>query len=225
MNIPIVLLPSALLGGEAWSDVRAVLAARGHTASVAATRSAQTPQEAAAAYAAAVPIGDRVVLVPHSNAGLYVPQLAATRQVAACVFVDASLPPATGAAASATGRRREHLALMADADGLLPVWTDWWEEADLAELLPDMRIRRRVASGQTRLPLAYFDTPIPVPADWQSLPCAYLSFGGGQPAEVASATERGWPVEELMGHHLHLLTDPEEVATGIIKLVDRLLKA
>jgi len=43
-------------------------------------------------FLAALP-DEPVVLVPHSNAGLYVPALAVRRRVLATVFVDAALPP------------------------------------------------------------------------------------------------------------------------------------
>jgi hypothetical protein len=40
-----------------------------------------------------VPAGRPVVLVPHSNAGLFAPEIAVRRDVVGTVFVDAALPP------------------------------------------------------------------------------------------------------------------------------------
>ncbi len=45
------------------------------------------------ALLAALPVDRDVVLVPHSNAGAYVPELAVQRLVVGIVFVDAILPP------------------------------------------------------------------------------------------------------------------------------------
>jgi hypothetical protein len=47
-------------------------------------------------FLGAIPADADVILVPHSNAGGYVPALAARRRVTGFVFADAVLPPASG---------------------------------------------------------------------------------------------------------------------------------
>jgi hypothetical protein len=119
-----------------------------------------------------------VVLVAHSNAGLFIPVItsALAGQVRGCIFVDAALPPASGAAPVAPP---ELLALLRDkaSGGLLPRWTDWWDEEEVAPLFPDQATRQAVTEEQPRLPLSYFEASVPVPAGWEAQPCAYLLFG------------------------------------------------
>ncbi len=159
-------------------------------------------------------VGDEpVVLVPHSNAGLLVPAIveALDDQVRGVVFVDAALP----------GRGHyttpDFLCALA-VDGLLPPWTSWWDEAEVAELFPDAATRAQVEAEQPRMPLSYFDHLPPAPDDWAGPPCAYLWFGPPYDEGAAQAVARGWPTERLPGRHLHMLVDPDAVAAAIGRL-------
>ena len=73
----------------------------------------------------------------------------------------------------------ELLALLRDkaSGGLLPRWTDWWDEEEVAPLLPDQATRQAVTEEQPRLPLSYFEASVPVPAGWEAHLRAYLLFG------------------------------------------------
>jgi alpha-beta hydrolase superfamily lysophospholipase len=85
-----------------------------------------------------------VLLVAHSNAGLFVPLLVthADRPVSGCLFVDAALPVL---ADSTPVVPAEVLDLLRGkvTDGRLPPWTDWWDEADVAALFPTRRPGQR----------------------------------------------------------------------------------
>jgi pimeloyl-ACP methyl ester carboxylesterase len=122
--------------------------------------------------------GQGVVLVAHSNAGLFLPVIAAALpgQVRGCILVDAALPPPSGTTSVAPP---ELLGLLRDkaSGGLLPRWSDWWDEAEVAALFPDQATRQAVTEEQPRLPLAYYEASLPVPAGWDARPCAYLLFG------------------------------------------------
>jgi hypothetical protein len=179
----------------------------------------RTPGEVLRALTGAVPADRDVVLVPHSNAGLYVPALTAVRRVAGYLFVDAGLPGDTGPVPVAPPALRDGLRPLAGPDGLLPPWTDWWPEADVAALFPDAATRRDVEREQVRLPLSYFDGTLPVPAGWAAAPGGYLAFGDTYAEDRARAADRGWPVATLAGAHLHLLVDPGAVAAAIDGLV------
>ena len=220
----IVLLPSPLLGPESLVDVGNVLLSRGHRVTVADTAAADSIQAVTRAFMEAVPEREPVILVPHSNAGLYVPQLVQQRTVACCVFVDAALPPREGSAVSASRERRDWLAAMAGDDGRLPGWTRWWDDEVVTGLFPDDAVRTRLESAQPSLPLSYFDEEIPVPAGWDAVPSAYVAFGDTYAEEVASARGRGWPVRTLAGQHLHLLTAPDEVTDTVLALVSGLVR-
>lgn len=173
-------------------------------------------------FLASLPLDREVVLVPHSNVGAYVPALADQRDVVAAVFVDAVLPPRAGQVDLAPPELLDALRPQADDYGVLPPWTAWWDEADVATLFPSDEVRRVVEQEQQRLPLAYFGESLPVPAGWDDRPCAYLAFGDTYAAERHDAAARGWPVMTLPGGHLHMLNDPEQVAAGVLELLSRL---
>ncbi len=215
------LLPSPLLGRAVWAPVAHQLSRGGWSVVIAsaAVTSPRTPSEALHAFVGALPADRDLVLIPHSNAGLYVPALAQQRRVVANVFVDAAVPPAHGSVRLAPPGLYDLLAERADDDGLLPPWTQWWDETDIAALFPDDQAREQVEREQHRLPLAYFSESLPVPEGWDNVPCAYLAFGETYAREQAQATNRGWPVRTLPGGHLHMLNDPKTVTAEICALL------
>ena len=229
MRPVLCLLPSPLLGPACWRAVGDRLTAGGwEVATVPTPRgSVTTAADVAGELRAAIPPDREAVLVAHSNAGLFVPLLAASRpRVTGYVFVDAGLPR--------SGAQRilmvpaglyDMLAGLAGADGLLPVWTAWWGDEDLSALFPDDKVRAGVAAEQRRLPLSYFSQSVPVPPGWPARPGAYLAFGEGYAAERATARELGWPTRTLAGEHLHMLVNPAQVATEIAHLVRSTLSA
>jgi pimeloyl-ACP methyl ester carboxylesterase len=164
-----------------------------------------------------------VVLVAHSNAGLFIPVIAAALpgQVLGCIFVDAALPPPSGTAAVAPPELRALLRGKASS-GLLPRWTDWWDEEEVAPLFPDPQTRKAVTEEQPRLPLSYYEASVPVPAGWDVRPCAYLLFGPPYDEVATEAHGRGWIVERLPGRHLHQLVDPDGVARSLLAIADQL---
>ena len=143
--------------------------------------------------------------------------------MSATVFVDAALPPeGVRETTAASGAFLAFVTGRADAHGLLPVWTDWWDE-DLTPLFPDTATRAAVEAQQRRLPLDYFTTPLPVPEGWAERPAAYLAFGDTYDAETAAARDRGWPVSVLPGRHLEVLHSPSRVAEEVQRLADEAL--
>jgi hypothetical protein len=221
MEPVLCLLPSPLLGPSCWRPVADVLSGRGWAvAEVPRPSRARRPADALGAYLAAIPSDRDMVLIPHSNAGLFVPSLAAQRRAAGYVFVDAGLPLDAGSSVPmAPAEFYDMLAGKADDAGLLPPWTQWWDGEDLSGLFPDARTRETVEREQQRLPLSYFEDSVPVPADWPARPGAYLAFGDTYAPELAAAVARGWPVTTLTGEHLHMLVDPVVVATAITNLI------
>ena len=167
--------------------------------------------------------GQGLVLVAHSNAGLFIPviTMALPGQVRGCIFVDAALPPASGAAPVAPP---ELLALLRDkaSGGRLPRWTDWWDEEEVAALFPDQATRQAVTEEQPRFPLAYYEASVPVPAGWDAQRCAYLLFGPPYDELASEARGRGWLVEQLPGKHLHQLVDPDGVARLLLAIADQM---
>lgn len=207
---PVVLLCSPWVGPRTWTPMADRLARAGHDVRVADPRD---PLDHLG--------GCRPLLVPHSGAGLYAPGLGARLDAVGTVFVDAALP-AGAHAPVVPPDLLEHLRGLADPDGLLPPWTQWWPDDAVGALFPDAATRAEVEAGQPRLPLSYAEGRVEVPAGWGSRPCAYLAFGATYAEETARARALGWPVEVVDGGHLHQLVDPDAVATAVLDLAARL---
>jgi pimeloyl-ACP methyl ester carboxylesterase len=166
-----------------------------------------------------IPQGQPIVLVAHSNAGLFVPVIvdASPRRVAGCLFVDAALPSLAGPTPVAPAELLDFLRPKV-AEGRLPQWTEWWDESDVAPMFPDAKTRSAVSPEQPRLPLSYYEELVPTPAGWNDRPCGYLLFGPPYEPLAKEATERGWAVEHVPGRHLHQLVDPEAVTARIVAM-------
>ncbi len=108
-------------------------------------------------------------------------------------------------------------------DGILPRWSDWWEEEDIASLYPDQETRSALTAEEPQLPLVYYEQTIPVPGGWDRRPCAYLWFGPPYDETAKRAGDRGWIVEHLGGAHLHMVIDPAAVADRIRALTETVL--
>lgn len=223
MNPTFTLIPSPLLGPATWQPTARALERLGRQVRVPSLRgvaSAAPPYWPAGVDAIVQAAGDEpVVLVPHSNSGLYVPAVIEVLgdQVRGVVFVDAALPAAGFFA------QRDFLATLVEADGFLPPWTQWWDESDVAELFGDSAVRARVEAEQPRMPLGYYDHLPPAPQGWDRRPCAYLWFAEPYDMNAQRATASAWPTMHLPGKHLHLVVDPEAVATAVLELADNLL--
>jgi hypothetical protein len=214
-----LLLPSPLLGPATWRPVESWLRGQGHDAR--AVEFGPEPRTSAQVLDAVAAAADdqTVVLVPHSNAGLYAPYLTTLIDVRATVFVDAALPdPAAEGKETplAPAAFMDFLQTLADDQGVLPPWTQWW--GDVADLFPDSSARQAVEREQQRLPLTYFTSRIPVPTGWTDRQAAYLAFGETYAAERDRAMRMGWPTRTMAGGHLHALQDPAAVGSAILDL-------
>ncbi|MFI7574481.1 hypothetical protein [Micromonospora sp. NPDC049497] len=224
MRTTFVLLTSPFLGPSVWEPAASVLVARGHDVVVPSLPPLplHSPDEVLCALRDCLPEQGEPVLVPHSNAGLYVPALVAARPVRAAVFLDAVLPPASGRIPVAPERLRATLRSRVGADGLLPYWSEWWSDSDVAALFPDPQTRRRVEADQRRVPWDYLTADVVVPPGWDSVPTGYVAFGTTYADELQRAADRGWPVRCLDGRHLHMTCDPEVVASTLIEVATEL---
>jgi hypothetical protein len=224
----LLLVHSPLVGRESWELPAADLVRHGREVAVpdlTGTVAAGPPYCAAqAGVIAREAAGQPVILIGHSGAG---PLLAAAGEllddVRGYVFVDAGLPtPGRAWMETVPPELAAQLRGMADAEGWLPPWSRWWGDEALAELLPDLDTRRRFAAGCPRLPLAMFEEVHPPAPRWPAAPGAYLRLSEAYEDEAARARELGWPVAELISHHLALLTDPGPVAASLRELIGRL---
>jgi hypothetical protein len=224
MPADVIVLPSPLLGPAGYEPLVDALAARGAGAVVARLPDgALAPAAVLAAFVDQVTASAASVLVAHSNAGYLVPAVRAAAPVESVVFVDAALPLAAAATTLlAPPQFGEFVAGLPQEDGLLPPWPLWWDPADVLPLFPSREWFTRVSDEAPLLPPSWFTTPVEVPSGWEALPAAYLGFGSTYAEELAFARAAGWPVEEVDGHHLHLLTYPAATAGAVLRLRERL---
>jgi len=215
----IALLPSALLGPAVWRPVREQLRTIGRDAIVAGAQEASgtSVDDVLRWYLDSLPTGRDYVLVPHSNAGLYVPAITARRSVTGLVFVDAILPPRRGTVPVAPPGLQEVLHALAGPDGVLPVWTSWWPPEEIAALFPSEQVRAEVSAQQQRFPLAYFAQQVAIAPGWSDRPAGYLAFGDAYAAERVRAEGWGWRSTRIDGGHLHMLNAPGEVAAAVAR--------
>ncbi|HET7820791.1 MAG TPA: hypothetical protein VFL10_04635 [Ornithinibacter sp.] len=211
-----VVLPSPLLPARAYAPLTHALERHGWGVVVAEVPGVpRGPDPVLAAFREAVS-GRADLVVAHSNAGRYAVAVAAAAPV---VYLDAALPPERGDAPLAPDGLLEHLAGLADDDGLLPPWTRWWDDDDLASVVPDPEVLAGIRAEEQRMPLAYFRSRLGAPGGWVTHPQAYLALGDTYGEETAFARRLGWPTQVLEGAlHLHHLVDPDAVAAAVLDL-------
>ncbi|MFJ5220297.1 hypothetical protein ACIP98_37130 [Streptomyces sp. NPDC088354] len=216
------LLASPLLGPSVWQPVAQALARNGVEAVSVAHRgpAPRCAREVLEQFLGALDEDVDWVLVPHSNAGLYVPALSRHRRVAAAVFVDARLPERAPSFPMSSAASLAFLADKTDENGLLPPWSQWWQD-DIAALFPDEETRARAEQEMRRLPLAYFEDSMDG-SNREDLPGAYLAYGDTYKAERGQAALWGWPVATIEGEHLQMVMDPDQTAQTIIKLMQEM---
>jgi hypothetical protein len=232
----VVLLHAPALGPSSWLPVARELAAAGETVivpSLSGFADGSPPyaprlvQQAAGQVRARPAAGsgspggpDRVLLVAHSGAGVFTPHLLAAVGItdAVTVLADAALPGPDGAAPVVDSAFLPYLRGLA-RDGIVPPWPQWWPGEDLSPLFPDEASQRAVSAEAPPLPLAFYaETLPPVPERWRSCRTGYLVFSESYRDPARAARDRGWPVRELPGEHLHMLLRPAEVAAAITAL-------
>ena len=228
-----MLVHSPLLGPTSWSPVAAELELRGRGVlipSLLGSDDGPAPQwrhGVEAVRTAVTKIASPIALVAHSGAGPLLPSIAdaVSPEVAALIFVDASLPPATGAAPLAPSGFLDQLRAIS-TDGVLPPWSDWFGEGKMRELVPDRALREALEQEMPRLPLAYFEESVPLPERWTEHRCAFLLFTEAYAESSADAKRRGWPVAQIRDvQHLAPATDPLAVAEALLELERALLES
>jgi hypothetical protein len=215
------LLPSPFLPTHAYAPLVDALRRHGWGVVVATTSSPPDgPAPVLTAYRTCIERERPDVVIAHSNAGRYASAVAAGVPV---VHVDAALPPASGEAPLAPEALLDHLAALTGADGLLPPWTRWWSEDDVAAVVPDPQVLAGIRAVEPRVPLSYVRGRLGAPSGWQAAPQAYLALGATYADELALARRLGWPTAVIDGAgHLHHLVEPDAVAAAVVGLAGRL---
>ena len=228
MQARLLLVHSPLVGCGTWKPVADDLAGDGYAVTVPdlADTAPGPPYHLRQAQAIADSAeGQPVILIGHSRAG---PLLATAgtmlgERVRGYVFVDARLPtPGRSWMQTIQPDLAARLREMADPQGWLPPWSQWWGDEELAVLLPDPAVRRHFTTGCPRLPVAMLEETYPPAPGWPNAPGGYLQLSEAYEDEAARARELGWPVRQQLSHHLALLTEPGQVAREVRRLIGHL---
>jgi hypothetical protein len=217
-----VLVHSPLVGPVTWSWVAEELQERGHRVVVPSLKQAGLSggwQACVGTVVQAVPVDEPAVLVGHSGAGPLLPVIADRMRPSPTrlVFVDAGVPPSTGDAPLVPDEFLDFLGTLA-RDGVLPKWSEWFGAGTMEALIPDRGRRAAVLAELSELPLSYFDGRVPMPSEWSRTQGAYVLLSDAYRADASRAASHGWPVIELPGAHLDIVTRPAEVADAVLDL-------
>lgn len=215
-----MLVHSPLVGPTTWQWVAEALQSSGHDVAVPDLRGAAITGAPRAVVRAALQLTGKepTVLVGHSGAGFFLPSIAAgvDSPVRRLVFVDAGVPPCEGEATT-SAEFLEQLRSLAP-DGTLPKWSTWWGERVMETLVPDGARRAVIEAEMPQVPLAFFESPMPVPVGWCEGPGAFVLLSEPYRRDANTARSRGWPVVEDLGNHLGIVNDPESLARDLVGL-------
>ncbi len=162
-----------------------------------------------------------IIVVGHSGAGAFLPTIG--QEIAtdtSLIFVDAVLPPQTGA--HRTPARMTSMLDDQTEDGVLREWLSWWPDEVVADLLPSAQDRRRLRADMPRVRRSFYDADITVPAGWSDLSCAYLRLSEAYDDAFIEARARGWPAARCESTHLGVYTDASRVFTQVAELAEQL---
>jgi hypothetical protein len=197
----------------------------GHEAAVPDLVAAALSGDPARFAAAAVDL-DRsdqpVVLVGHSGAGVVLPAIAAALASwpRLTAFVDAGIPPCEGS--STVGGDFITVLREMSADGIVPKWSQWWDDGVFEAIVPDEDRRRSIGTELPEVPLRFFETPIDLPSGWCENAAAYVLLSDGYRRDADRALALGWQVKERPGEHLDIVNEGRAIAEILLDLVERL---
>lgn len=226
MQARLVLVHSPLTGPGIWDDIAAELADEGYAVAIpdlAGALAAGPPYHHRQAQVIAdSAAGQPAVLIGYSRAGPLLDTAGIMLGAGArgYVFVDARLPaPGRSWMDTVQPELAARLREMADPQGWLPPWPQWWGDEELTALLPDPAVRQLFAAASPRLPMAMLEEIHPPAPGWPNAPGGYLQLSQAYADEAARARELGWPVRQQLSHHLALLTEPDKVARQLRQLI------
>ncbi len=213
-----LLLHSPLVGPSSLASTAAVLRDAGDVVVLPdLTGVAAAPLPTWMVDRAVAEAGSADIVVAHSGAGALLPTVSASTGARAAVFLDAVLPTPGATTWSTEPAQQTLLHEHLGSDGRLAPWLSWWPDEVVERLLPDPVVRRAIAAECPRLPVSFYEHPVPLPATW--VPCAYVALGGAYADEEARAAALGWPVRSLGRSHLATVTHPDAVVAALLEVV------
>lgn len=161
------------------------------------------------------------ILIGHSSASTLVVDLATRMSVRGVIIVDGDIPPASGLAPPVRPALRDFITGLADENGLLPPWSQWWvndsrraQLVGIDSLALDPQALRSFELDLPRMTSGWFDDAIDL-APWDHVPVGYIQLSLIYDHAAEEALRRGWPLRRLQGTHLDPTLRPNETAAAI----------
>ena len=168
-------------------------------------------------------------MVGHSSASALVVDLATRLPARAVIIVDGDVPPPSGAAFPVRPALLDFIKGLAEPDGMLPIWSKWFENdraraalVGIDALARDAAAFAQFEAGLPRMHVSWFDEAIEL-ADWSHIPAGYIQTSAIYDHATAEAQRRGWPVANLHGTHLHPSLQPAETADAVLAMSRQLV--
>lgn len=218
-----LLIHSPLLGPSSWGPFGKVASKAGHpiaTPDLTNAVTAEPPRWEAlveAAVDAGKDLGSEPVVIGHSGAGVFLPEIAHRIGAAAVLFLDAVVPHLAGVHRTSPSLTR----LLDDqvVDGKLRPWIEWWPAETVSDLLPEPEDRSRLSSDMPIVPRSFYDEAVPLPEGWSNRNCGYLRLSTAYDEEYAEAGRRGWARLQFDGDHLSIFTQSAPVLSAVEELI------
>lgn len=147
------------------------------------------------------------ILIGHSSASTLIVDLATKMKVRGVIITDGDIPPASGLARPVRPALGEFIAGLADENGLLPPWSQWWvNNATRARLVGidvlerDPQALRSFEMDLPRMNLGWFDDAINL-STWDHIPAGYIQLSPIYDHAAEEASRRAWPLRRLQGTH------------------------
>jgi hypothetical protein len=219
------LLHSPVVGPNTWKWVSEELRGMGHEVEILVISPRATFRgwkEVVEEVVAQVICEDDAIFVAHSGAGPLLPTIVDQSKArgSSMVFVDAGLAaPVTDTPLMPEAFLKQLSAIA--VDGILPPWSEWFGPGVMALLIPDSNKRELIEFELPRIPLSYFHGSVPPVRPWPADRNGYILLSDGYLGDAEEARHRGWPVVEMLGEHLDLITKAPEVALAIVQLTSK----
>ena len=171
-----------------------------------------------------VPPERRVVLVAHSGAGPLLPSIrdTITQTVAACLFVDASLPHPNQSTLDELAINAPELAKELYPHLLAGGSYPNWSAKDLSDTIPDPLVLKRLLAELHPQRLRFFAEKMPPMVLPPDTPCGYILLSEAYQTQLEQAQKARWPYRVFHDGHFHMLVDPPAVTAAIIDLLNEM---
>jgi len=233
MSLHFILVAGPLVRASSWEPTAECLRAAGCHVRVPDVLAHHRPPPSWRAWTSQllehVTGGNEPIVVGHSSASVLAADLATRLPARGIIIVDGEVPPSQGAAFPVRPALRDFIKGLVEPDGMLPIWSRWFARdmqrmslVGLDVLARDAVAFARFESGLPRMHIDWFDDAIEL-ANWDYIPAGFIQTSAIYDHAAIAAQQRGWPVTNLRGTHLHPTLHPAETANAILAMSRQLV--